>query len=95
MFDGYRADDPIRAMHRCRRWEKGRRLIALRRDMLCRICGYRAATERDHIRMARLVVERFREDEFCNADRCQGLCLECHTRKTAIEVGFRVKKETL
>jgi hypothetical protein len=54
--------------------------------------GHRRATEADHIMRARLVVEQFGVDEFYNPDRCQGLCHDCHSSKTAIEVGFGGKR---
>jgi hypothetical protein len=54
----------------------------------------KARTKCDHVMMARLVVELFGVDEFYNPDRLQGLCHERHSRKTAMEVGFRGKKET-
>ena len=64
-----------------------------------RSAGVKAEKEKtrtrcDHVMIARLVVELFGVDEFYNPNRLQGLCHECHSRKTAIEVGFREKKET-
>lgn len=50
-------------------------------------------TKCDRVMMARLVVELFGVDEFYNPERLQGLCHECHSRKTTMEVGFRGKKE--
>lgn len=60
----------------------------LRRDILCQMCGHRAATEANHIDRARLIVSSLGEDEFYNPTRCQGLCHSCHSEKTAREVGF-------
>jgi 5-methylcytosine-specific restriction endonuclease McrA len=85
LYDQYRADDPIRKLYRCPRWEKGTRLKVLRRDILCVDCGHRRATEADHIILARTVVEQFGVDEFYNPERCQGLCRSCHSAKTLKE----------
>src|SRR5579864_4036112 len=88
LFDQYRADDPIRQLYRTRRWMRGTRLKVLRRDILCVACGHKAATDADHILSARLVVDNFGVDEFYNPERCQGLCHECHSSKTAHECGW-------
>jgi hypothetical protein len=91
--DRFRADDPIRQMYRVPRWQATRRTV-LHRDILCVSCGHKAATECDHILSARLVVDNFGIDEFYNPDRCQGLCKECHSTKTAHECGWSSNKGT-
>jgi 5-methylcytosine-specific restriction endonuclease McrA len=84
LYDVYRAADPIRKMYRCARWRRTRSIV-LKRDILCRMCGHRAATDCDHVERARIVVVMHGEDEFYNPDRCQGLCHDCHSSKTATE----------
>lgn len=93
LYDRYRADDPIRALYRNRRW-KGTRRQVLNRDVLCRSCGHEVATECDHILSARLVHDNFGIDAFYDPDRCQGLCHACHSRKTAHECGWTGHKGT-
>lgn len=80
--------DPIRKLHNSRRWRKGTAQAVLRRDILCKDCGRVPATEADHIENAHDVVRKYGVEEFFNADRCQGLCHSCHSRKTAKEVGY-------
>jgi 5-methylcytosine-specific restriction endonuclease McrA len=91
--DRYRADDPIRKLYRTPRWKATRRTV-IHRDILCVSCGHKAATEVDHILSARLVVDNFGVDEFYSPDRCQGLCHECHSSKTAHECGWTHSKGT-
>lgn len=93
LYDRHRADDPTRALYRCKRWQATRTRV-LSRDILCMACGYRVATECDHILSARLVLDNFGIDEFYSADRCQGLCHDCHSSKTAMESGFTGSKGT-
>jgi 5-methylcytosine-specific restriction endonuclease McrA len=93
LYDRFRADDPIRQLYRTPRWKSTRRTV-LHRDILCVSCGHKAATECDHILSARLVVDNFGVDEFYNPDRCQGLCKECHSSKTALECGWTGRKGT-
>lgn len=92
LFDVYRKDDFVRSLYRGKRWTKGTRLIVLQRDILCKMCGHKAATESDHVVSARLIVEQFGVDEFYNPDRCQGLCHDCHSSKTSTECGFARRK---
>lgn len=92
-YDRYRADDPIRALYRCKRW-KTVRLVVLRRDVLCQACGHQAATEVDHILSARLILDNFGIDAFYDKDRLQGLCHRCHSSKTTLESGWTGKKGT-
>lgn len=87
-YDRYRSDDPTRKLYKSRRWLKGTRLIVLRRDILCRSCGHQVATEVDHILSARLVIDNFGMDAFFDPARCQGLCHNCHSAKTALESGW-------
>jgi 5-methylcytosine-specific restriction endonuclease McrA len=87
-YDRYRSDDPIRKLYKSRRWLKGTRLIVLRRDILCKSCGHRVATDVDHILSARLVIDNFGHDAFFDPDRCQGLCHACHSAKTSLESGW-------
>jgi 5-methylcytosine-specific restriction protein A len=93
LFDRYRADDPVRALYRCKRWRTVR-LVVLRRDILCQSCGHEAATEADHILSARLVLDEFGVNAFYDPDRLQGLCHTCHSKKTAVEVGWSGKRGT-
>lgn len=86
-YDSYRADDPIRALYRgknLKKWQRVRHQV-LKRDILCKMCGHEAATEVDHILSARVIVDNFGIDEFYNVDRLQGLCHDCHNKKTRIE----------
>jgi hypothetical protein len=48
LYDRYRANDPIRALYKKRRWLKGTKLIVTRRDPLCVGCGHRATKVIDH-----------------------------------------------
>lgn len=93
LYDRYRADDPVRALYKCKRW-KTVRLVVLRRDVLCQACGHQAATEVDHILSARLVLDNWGLDEFYNAERLQGLCHRCHSSKTTHESGWTGKRGT-
>lgn len=45
-------------------------------------------TEADHTERAQAIVRLYGIAEFFNPARCQGLCKSCHSRKTALEVGF-------
>jgi len=93
LYDRYRADDPVRALYRCKRWLRVRQVV-LRRDALCVSCGHRAATDVDHILSARIVLDNWGRDAFYDVDRLQGLCHKCHSQKTAVECGFTGKKGT-
>jgi 5-methylcytosine-specific restriction endonuclease McrA len=93
LYDAYRADDPIRKLYRNKRWQATRQKV-LSRDILCRSCGHRAATEVDHILSARLIVDNFGVQAFYDPARLQGLCHGCHSSKTAIESGFTGEKGT-
>lgn len=86
LYDRYRDDDPIRKLYKTKRWQ-GTRRVVLKRDILCKSCGHKAATEVDHILRARIVLAEFGLSEFYNPDRCQGLCHVCHSIKTRTEVG--------
>ena len=55
LYDRHRADDPTRALYRCKRWQATRTKV-LNRDILCVACGHKAATEADHILSARIVL---------------------------------------
>lgn len=93
LFDRFRADDPIRKLYKCKRWQRVR-LIVLRRDILCQMCSHQAATEADHILSARLVLDEFGLNEFYNPDRLQGLCHNCHSKKTTMESCWLGKRGT-
>jgi hypothetical protein len=93
LYDRYRADDPVRALYKTKRW-RSVRLVVLRRDVLCVACGHQAATEVDHILSARLVLDNWGIDAFYEPDRLQGLCHRCHSRKTAHESGPTDRKGT-
>lgn len=80
-------------MYKSARWQVTRRIV-LKRDLLCQDCGNKAATECDHIVIARTVLDELGILEFFNPDRCQGLCHECHSAKTAIECGWSGSKGT-
>lgn len=89
LYDRYRANDPIRALYKKRRWLKGTKLIVSKRDPLCVECGHRATKVIDHHPLeAREIVARFGVDEFYNPERCRGLCKQCHDIKTATTTGF-------
>lgn len=95
LFDHYRADDPIRALYRCKRWTGpyGTRLTVLRRDILCVECGHQAAKVADHHPLsARQIVEQYGVDAFYDVDRSRALCIECHNRSTATREGFAKRK---
>src|SRR5271163_4261277 len=74
-------NDPIRKLYKCQRWQRTRHVV-MRRDLLCCECGYRAATECDHVIKARVILEKFGIDAFYDPNRCQGLCHQCHSIKT-------------
>jgi 5-methylcytosine-specific restriction enzyme A len=93
LYDRYRADDPVRKLYRCKRWQSVR-LIVLRRDILCQSCGHEAATEVDHILAARLVLDNFGLDAFYDSARLQALCRRCHSSKTLLEGGWTGRKGT-
>ena len=93
IYDRFRADDPIRALYRCKRWFSVRMRV-LRRDILCRSCGHEAAKEVDHILTARLVLDNYGIDAFYDPDRLQGLCHRCHSKKTTLESGWCGRKGT-
>lgn len=93
-FDRYRADDEIRKLYRCKRWQNVR-LRVLRRDILCQACGHQAATECDHILSARIVLDNFGVDAFYDPARLQGLCHGCHSQKTTHESGWTGRKGTI
>lgn len=59
------------------RWQR-LRLLVLHRDPVCVVCGEQPATEADHI----IPLARGGDDSMVNL---QGVCLVCHSRKTATE----------
>ena len=93
LYDRYRADDPIRPLYKCQRWQRVRQAV-FQRDVLCRSCGHAAATECDHILAARIVLDNWGKDAFYDPDRLQGLCHRCHSTKTALESGWTGRKGT-
>jgi len=60
-------------------WRRLRTLV-LARDPVCKMCNRAASTVADHIKPHRGVWELF-----CDLLNLQGLCHECHSRKTAAE----------
>lgn len=60
----------------------GLRRVVLARDPVCKICHRNPSTVADHI-----VPHRGVWALFCDLLNLQGLCAECHSRKTAAEDG--------
>jgi 5-methylcytosine-specific restriction endonuclease McrA len=60
----------------------GLRLVVLARDPICAICRRNASTIADHI-----IPHRGVWALFCDLANLQGLCADCHTRKTNVEDG--------
>lgn len=58
------------------------RTIVLARDPVCKICNRNASTIADHIKPHKGIWALF-----CDLMNLQGLCKECHDRKTAAEDG--------
>jgi len=70
--------DPYRKkFYGSRRWQNLRKIV-LNRDPVCAICGVKPATDVDHV-----------DGDRDNNDpaNLQGLCHECHSRKTAKQDG--------
>jgi 5-methylcytosine-specific restriction endonuclease McrA len=83
------ANDPVRRLYAAARWYNGTRLTVLKRDPICVVCDFRAATVADHFPMrARDIVAQFGVTEFYNPERSRGVCKSCHDKHTAEEVGF-------
>src|ERR1019366_9366852 len=83
-----RENDPLRALYSLSRWNKGIRMVVLRRDPFCTApgCGNRASNIADHYPLsAREVVEQFGLEEFWNPDRSRGVCKRCHDAHTREE----------
>jgi 5-methylcytosine-specific restriction endonuclease McrA len=91
--DAFRNQDSVRKLYKSSRWQVTRFLV-LQHDILCRSCGNQAATQVDHVILARIVLDELGLDEFFNPKRCQGLCASCHSTKTAIECGWAGNGET-
>src|SRR6202035_4519067 len=73
-----RKDDPVRRLYKTTRWQRAR-LVVLRRDPLCKLCGNHASKVADHFPLsAREIVMQLGESEFYNSERCRGLCTACH-----------------
>ena|ERR1700676_2833079 len=69
------------------RWRhpvRGLQAAIMRRDPLCKICGREASAVADHI-----VPHRGDEKLFWDAKNLQGLCDQCHKKKTAAEIHGR------
>lgn len=81
-FDRRRKDDPFRHLYNLALWQTIRRAI-LRRDPLCMMCHVIASAVVDHVIPARLYVAQ--GGSFWDKKNLQGLCKECHDRKTATE----------
>jgi 5-methylcytosine-specific restriction endonuclease McrA len=74
----YRKDDPVRKLYKTTRW-KNVRLLVLRRDPLCLLCGYHASTVGDHFPLsAHELVAMLGKDAFFDVSRIRGLCAPCH-----------------
>lgn len=61
-------------------WRKAR-LVVLARDIICQVCREAAANECDHINPRC----NTSPDEWFNPANLQGLCKECHSKKTRTE----------
>lgn len=77
-----RENDPFRRLYNLALWKTIREAIR-RRDPLCMICGIAASVIADHIIPARIWVAQ--GGSFWDKKNLQGLCKECHDRKTATE----------
>lgn len=64
------------------RGKHGLRRVVLARDPICRICDRNASTIADHIKPHKGSWELF-----IALENLQGLCEECHSKKTAAEDG--------
>ena len=62
------------------------RLMVLNGEPLCRSCKRQAATEVDHIEDL-----ADRPDKALDRDNVQPLCIQCHSRKTAMTIHQRNK----
>lgn len=82
----YKQADPFCKSRNCAAWRSAR-AATLARDPICRICGRAASTDADHVIPARIWCAR--GGEFYDLSNLQGLCHECHSQKTAREVGAR------
>src|ERR1700733_14353927 len=77
----YRKDDPVRKLYKTTRWQRAR-LVVLRRDPLCKLCGHKASTVADHHPIpARQLVASLGIAAFYDPTRCQALCVDCHNSK--------------
>lgn len=77
-YDQARRDSRSREIYNSSRWRK-LRLVVLRRDVLCRVCGDAAATIADHI----VPIEQ--GGDAWSVENLQGVCVPCHNAKTASE----------
>ena len=73
--------EPWRKWYQTAHW-KNLRTIVLARDPICKVCERRASTVADHIKPHRGIWALF-----VDLLNLQGLCVECHNRKTAQEDG--------
>ena len=71
--------DPFHAWYCTAHWRQ-LRILALQRDPLCRECQRVASTRVDHIKP-----HKGNWDLFVDLENLQGLCEECHNRKTREE----------
>jgi hypothetical protein len=73
-----RKDDPVRRLYKTTRWKKAR-LVVLRRDPLCLLCGHAASKVADHHPIsAHELVALLGIAAFYDSTRCRGLCAKCH-----------------
>lgn len=64
------------------RGRHGLRAVVLARDPICRICDRNASSVADHVKPHKGIWELF-----VALENLQGLCYECHSKKTAAEDG--------
>ena len=71
-----------------KKWQRMRSIV-LKEEPLCRICDGKGqvtpSAEVDHI----VPLARKGTD---NRDNLQGVCIECHKAKTAVENGYQIRK---
>jgi 5-methylcytosine-specific restriction protein A len=76
---------PHRRVYQTSRWAACRREV-LARDPVCVACGLVPSTEVDHVERLQDVIARGGDPY--DLDNLMALCHDCHSRKTAAEVGL-------
>ena len=84
-MEAARSRDPYRRLYNRKAWTQTRRIV-LQRDIVCQICRLAPATEVDHKINGREWVAMGKA--WADQDNLQGLCHECHSRKTIEETGL-------